>query len=122
MIYFLGNGVIFKTRPSLNRTKEGTFVTGCQYFSSRNIDLSEYAFIKFGERLLQINSSINNVVVSYQNNNISTFPEYRLKDGMESGNISCIIKIGEETFSSNTSTLYKFPGTSMTYHFYNYPS
>lgn len=102
----------------LNRTREGTWVTGCKYSSSRNISLTEYAFVKFGGRAIKLYSN-NEGDLNSSHNNVYPFPDFLLKEVMESGEVSCAVQIGVELFSSNTSFLYGKPGNCLKYREWN---
>ena len=46
-----GNDVLFLKRPQIERTNNETIIKGCQYNSSRNENLNQYAFINFNGTL-----------------------------------------------------------------------
>ena len=100
-----GNGVVFLTKPRIERTNNTTIIKDCQYSSSRNESLNEYAFINFNGTSYNVNSNSNTT-----GEGIHTIPQYMFPCRINNGDVQCVLKIGEEIFHSNASKIYDIPG------------
>ena len=107
-----GNDVLFLKRPQIERTNNETIIKGCQYNSSRNENLNQYAFINFNgtsynATTLQIDNTDDSDI---SDDGIYTVPRYSFPYRISTGDIQCMLKVGEEIFYSNTSEIYEHPG------------
>jgi len=112
----IANSVKFTTTPSLSRHQETLLLVGCQYTSTRNQNLREFGFYKHGAREIPIDTetvpdhrrkrraaatteapttSVPSTLITFQ------LPSIPLIES-EVGDYSCGIRIGGETFYSDT--------------------
>ena len=81
-------------------------ISGCSYSSARNTSFRNFAFILLGDSIFQFDASNSEV----QNGNIYTFPNYTFPTYISNGSFVCAIRIEDENFTSNATTLYDRPG------------
>ena len=107
-----GNKLNFTTTPRLERSATNTTIRGCQYTSAQGKDFSDYAYIKFNNTLYPspVNSSSELSGDGELMLPTFTFPYY-----IEEGFFSCVIKIEDEMFESESSELYEKPGILSSY-------
>uniref|UniRef100_A0A7M6DLQ9 Uncharacterized protein n=1 Tax=Clytia hemisphaerica TaxID=252671 RepID=A0A7M6DLQ9_9CNID len=109
------NNVVFQTRPTSKRTTDEILVSGCTYMSSRNQNLVEFSFIEYSYTgvansiLQEITSLTNETGAVTISNGFFSLPPVSINKSYGDARINCVIKIGEETFSSNTSNIYSSP-------------
>ena len=99
------NKVIFTSKPTIRRTLEQTVINGCSYSSSRSFDLASYSYIVLGGETFNVNrSQAADEAGSFIMGN------YTFSHFVKNGPVKCLIEIGDEKFTSNTSTIYENPG------------
>lgn len=113
--FIQGNNVVFQTRPTLKRTTDEILVSGCIYTSSRNQNLVAFSFIEYSytgvtnsilQKLTSLTNETGAVTIS---NGFFSLPLVSINKSYSDARINCVIKIGEEIFSSNTSNIYSSP-------------
>ena len=98
------NKVVFTSKPKIFRTLEETVISGCSYSSSRSFDLTSYSYLLLGEERFDVNTSrVIGEGVSFSMGN------YTFSHFVKRGTVQCLIEIGGEKFTSNSSTLYENP-------------
>ena len=98
------NKVEFTSKPKVIRTLEETVVVGCSYSSLRSFDLNSFSYILLGGETFNINTTtVEGEALSFSMGN------YTFSHFVKNSTVQCLIQIGEERFTSNSSTLYESP-------------